>query len=213
MPLPDLPRVEMNSRASWRAWLEAHHATSGSIWLVTYKRGRGPTVPYGEIVDEALCFGWIDSRPARLDEDRTMLLLSPRRAGSRWSAVNKAKVAQLTAAGLMAPAGLAAVARAQADGTWTALDAVDALEEPGDLTAALDDQPQARANWDRFARSARRGILEWIMSARTDVTRARRVTQTAEMAAVGLKANFPADMASWRALQAQPDDEAASGEA
>lgn len=199
MPLPDLPRVEIDSRASWRAWLTAHHAVSGSIWLVTFKRGRGPSVPYGEIVDEALCFGWIDSRPARLDENRSMLLLSPRRAGSRWSAINKAKVARLMAAGLMAPAGLAAVARAQADGTWSALDQVDALEEPADLTAALDAVPQARANWDRFARSARRGILEWITAARTEATRTRRVTQTAAMAAVNLKANFPADMATWRA--------------
>ncbi len=208
MSLLDLPRIEIDSRASWRAWLEAHHSRSGSIWLVTFKRGRGPHVPYGEVVDEALCFGWIDSRPARLDENRSMLLLSPRRAGSRWSAVNKAKVAALTEAGLMAPAGLAAVARAQADGTWSALDGVDALEEPADLIAALDAMPNARGTWDRFARSARRGILEWIASARTDATRGRRITQTAAMAAIGLKANFPADMARWRALDPSSDSPA-----
>ena len=208
MSLSDLPRIEIDSRAGWRAWLEAHHRSSGSIWLVTFKRGRGPHVPYGEVVDEALCFGWIDSRPARLDEDRSMVLLSPRRAGSRWSAVNKAKVAALTEAGLMAPAGLAAVARAQADGTWSALDGVDALEEPADLTAALDAIPHARGKWDRFARSARRGILEWISSARTDATRARRIAQTAAMASIGLKANFPADTARWRALNPSTDSHA-----
>jgi uncharacterized protein YdeI (YjbR/CyaY-like superfamily) len=191
-PLPDLPRIAVASRAEWRGWLSDHHATSGSIWLVLWKKGRGPWVTYGEVVEEALCFGWVDSRPAKLDEDRSMLLLSPRRAGSRWSALNKARVADLEARGLMAPAGLAAVSRARSDGTWEALDAVEALIEPDDLAAALDAQPAARAKWDGFARSARRGILEWIAGAKTPPTRQRRIADTVAKAAEGRKANFPA---------------------
>lgn len=188
---PTLPEVQIESRAAWRAWLCAHHESHGSIWLVTFKKGRGPYVSYDEIVEEALCFGWIDSRPAKVDDDRTALLLSPRRRGSRWSGVNKARVAAMTARSLMAPAGLAAVDRARADGTWDALEGVDALREPEELTIALDADPAARAAWTRFPPSSRRGILEWIAAARTAQTRARRISETASKAALGIKANFP----------------------
>jgi uncharacterized protein YdeI (YjbR/CyaY-like superfamily) len=148
--LPGLPRVDTDSRAAWRAWLERHNAPSGSIWPVTFKTGRGPHVPYDAIVEEALCFGRIDSRPARLDTDRRMLLLGPRRTGSNWSAANKARVERLLAAGLMRPAGLALVGQARADGSLTALDTVEALCEPTGLAAALDADPPARRGWNAF---------------------------------------------------------------
>jgi uncharacterized protein YdeI (YjbR/CyaY-like superfamily) len=191
MALPDLPRVAIDSRAAWRAWLVANHAQTGAVWLVTWRKGRGPYLAYGDVVDEALCFGWIDSRPAKLDENRTMLLLAPRRPKSAWSAVNKARIEKLAAANLIAPAGLAAIERAKADGSWTALDGVETLVEPDDLALALATTPGAAAMWARIVPSSRRGILEWITAAKQPQTRAKRIEQTATLAAEGRKANHP----------------------
>lgn len=186
-----LERVEVASLAEWRAWLAAHHGQRESIWLVRWKKGRGPHLAYGDVVDEALCWGWIDSLPRKLDDDRSMLLLSPRKKGSAWSAVNKAKVARLMAAGRMQVAGLAKIAAAKADGSWDRLNAVDALKIPDDLAQVLAGAGSAADNFAAFSPSSRRGILEWIQQARRPETRARRVAETARLAALGLRANFP----------------------
>jgi uncharacterized protein YdeI (YjbR/CyaY-like superfamily) len=192
--LDDLERVPVESLVQWREWLSRHHGQSDSVWVITWKkRSGGRHVPSSDIVDEALCFGWIDSLPRKLDERRTMLLLSPRRDGSNWSGVNRKKVERLTAEGRMAPAGLARVEAAKADGTWTALDAVEATEIPDDLAAALAAVPEAAGSFSGFARSARRGILEWLATSRTQGTRARRIAEIVAYAAVGLRANFPVD--------------------
>jgi uncharacterized protein YdeI (YjbR/CyaY-like superfamily) len=183
------PQVEVKSRAAWRSWLLAHHGREGGVWLVTYKKGRGPHLPYGEAVEEALCFGWVDSLPRKLDEDRTMLLMTPRKAGSAWSAANKARVATLLAAGLIAPAGLAKVEEAKASGAWDKLDAVEALTIPDDLAAALAAASGAAAAFADFPRSARRGILEWIVQAKRPDTRAKRIAETARLAGQGKRAN------------------------
>lgn len=182
-------RVQVDSRQQWRAWLVEHATTSPGIWLTTWKKGFGPYLPYDHVVEEALCFGWVDSQPRALDDARSSRLLTPRRPGSSWSRVNKDRVQRLTEAGLMAPEGLTAVRQAQADGSWTALDEVEQLTEPTDLRAALDSRPEARSHWDGFPRSARRAILEWIDAAKTDTTRARRIEQTADEAAAGRRAN------------------------
>jgi len=186
----DLPRVEVTGRAQWRAWLAAHHATSDSIWLVTWKN-QSPErhLPYADIVEEALCFGWVDSLPRRLDDQRTMLLLSPRKPGSAWSAANKARVERLAAAGAMAPAGLAAVDIARADGSWNFLDEVERLEIPSDLDQALSRHPGAADHFAAFPRSVRRGILEWIKQAKRPDTRTRRLAETAALAAQNKRAN------------------------
>jgi uncharacterized protein YdeI (YjbR/CyaY-like superfamily) len=189
-PRADLPLVEAPTRAAWRAWLAAHHAQPGSVWLVLNRKGSGlPHLPVAEAVEEALCFGWVDSRPAKLDARRSLLLFSPRRPGSAWSGVNKAKVARLTAAGLMAPPGLAAVARARADGSWTRLDGATALRDPLDLVAALDAHPGAAEAWAGFPPSHRRANLEWIAQAKRPATRAARIGQIAACAARGERAN------------------------
>jgi len=102
---PDLPRVAVGSRAELRCWLEANHAQDSAIWLVTWKKHVADRhVPWDDVVEEALCFGWVDSLPRKLDADRTMLRLSPRRPGSGWSAINKSRIEGLIARGLMAPA-------------------------------------------------------------------------------------------------------------
>ncbi len=182
--------VLIEDHAQWRAWLDANHGTSRGIWLVTWKKASGrPSLPYNVIVDDALAYGWVDSRPRSIDEHRSARLLTPRRPASNWSTRNKARVGQLTAAGRMHPAGLAAVVAAKANGAWTALDETETLTEPADLTAALDATPEARAHWDAFPRSARRAILEWITNAKASTTRQARVQRTAADAARNIRAN------------------------
>jgi uncharacterized protein YdeI (YjbR/CyaY-like superfamily) len=183
-------QVEIRSRAEWRAWLAEHHADTPGVWVVTHKKAPGaPHVPYDDVAEEALAFGWVDSLPRKLDAARSQLLVTPRKPASAWSKVNKERIERLTAAGLMAPAGLAVVDAAKASGTWAALDAVEALTEPDDLCAALDADPDARRHWDAFPRSARRGILEWIGTAKPAPTREKRVAETARLAAQDVRAN------------------------
>ena len=186
----DREQVHVESRAEWRAWLEEHHGSAPGAWVVTWKkRSGGPHVPYAELVEEALCFGWIDSKGRTLDDERSQLLMAPRRAGSGWSRPNKERVARLVAEGRMAPAGLAAVERAKADGSWAALDAVEDLIVPPDLAASFESHPPAADEWEAFPRSVRRGILEWIVAAKRPDTRARRIEETARLAARGERAN------------------------
>jgi uncharacterized protein YdeI (YjbR/CyaY-like superfamily) len=198
-----LPDVVCETRADWRGWLAANHSSSTGIWLVLNKKGSGRQVlAYGDLVEEALCFGWVDSVPNKLDETRFRLMVTPRKAGSVWSAANKVRIARLLDAGLMAPAGLAALAAAQADGSWDALAASDSLEAPEDLMQAFAAAPDARARFEAFSASSRKNILQYILSAKRPETRARRVAETVALAAGGLRANYPADLAK-RAAQAE----------
>ena len=135
--------VAADDRATWRSWLEVNHATARGAWLVTWRRGHGPVLAYEEAVEEALCFGWVDSTAGRVDDRRSKLYFAPRKPGSGWAATNKARVERLLAAGLMAPAGIAAVERAKADGSWTSLDAIELGIIPDDLVAALAAHPPA----------------------------------------------------------------------
>lgn len=183
-------QVEVTSRGQWRDWLATHHRQTDSIWLVTYKKHTGDRyLPYDAIVEEALCFGWIDSLPRRLDDNRTMLLLSPRRPKSAWSKLNKTRVAHLIDQGLMTPAGLEKIEQAKVDGSWTFLDDVEALIMPADLAAALAQNPTAAGYFEAFSPSAKKGILQWIKSAKQATTRQKRIAKTVEFAAQNLKAN------------------------
>jgi uncharacterized protein YdeI (YjbR/CyaY-like superfamily) len=181
--IDDAPLVQADERAAWRAWLEANHATETGAWLVTWRRGHGPVLDYGEAVEEALCFGWVDSRGGKLDERRTKLYFSPRKPKSPWSASNKERVQRLIASGLMRPAGLAAIARAKENGSWSILDEVEQGIVPPDLAAAFDANPPAAERFGAFPWSARREILVWIASAKRAETRAARITETAVRAA------------------------------
>jgi uncharacterized protein YdeI (YjbR/CyaY-like superfamily) len=187
--LQDAPLVHAESRATWRAWLEANHATSSGAWLVGWRRGHGPVLDYEAAVEEALCFGWIDSTGGRLDERRSKLYFSPRKPRSVWSASNKQRVERLIAAGLMRRAGLEAIERAKANGSWTALDEVEQGIVPPDLAAALEAHPPAAERFGAFPWSARRAILVWIATAKKHETRAARVLETAIRAARGERAN------------------------
>jgi len=182
--------VHPKSIAAWRAWLAQHYTRESGVWLVTYKKAAGiADISYEEGVCEALCFGWVDSKGRALDERRTMLWYAPRKRGSLWSRPNKERVARLIADGRMEEPGLTKVNAAKADGTWTTLDSVEALESPKDLLAAFQRYDGAKANFDAFPRSAKRGILEWIVQAKTEVTRAKRIDETARMAAQNERAN------------------------
>jgi uncharacterized protein YdeI (YjbR/CyaY-like superfamily) len=186
----DYERIHPLSRAEWRRWLEANHASARGVWLVSYKARAGkPRLPYEDIVEEALCFGWIDSREKSLDADRLLLAMTPRKKGSAWARSNKERVERLIAQGRMTPAGMATIEAAKADGSWTALDAVEALEVPTDLAEALAASPVASANFDAFPASARRMILWWIVSAKRPETRARRIEDTVREAAQNRRAN------------------------
>jgi uncharacterized protein YdeI (YjbR/CyaY-like superfamily) len=184
---PDLPRVDVFSRGQWREWLAEHHATSTGVWVVTTKKAfvteAQEYVSAQDLNEECLCFGWIDSKPARIDERRSALLCTPRKAGSSWSRVNKERYARLAAEGQLAEAGRAAAEASKADGGWDRLNEVDALVEPADLVAALDADPSARTYWSAFPASARRGILEWIGNAKRESTRAQRIATTVDLAA------------------------------
>ena len=183
-------RVQIEKRDEWRAWLQDNHERGYGVWVVTFKKHCGARhVPYEIIIEEALCFGWIDSLPRALDDERTMRWFAPRKPGSGWSALNKARVEKMIAEGRMAAPGLEKVRAAERDGSWNALDAVDALAMPGDLQKALAGHDPARRNFDGFPRSVRRGILEWIASAKTPETRARRVRETARSAKNNVRAN------------------------
>ena len=182
--------VHPMTRAEWRAWLEQHHGRPEGVWLISYKAPTGkPRVAYDEAVEEALCFGWIDSKGGKLDDERTMLWFAPRKPRSGWSRPNKERVERLMAAGLIAPPGLAKIEAAKQNGSWSALDAVEELEVPPDLAAALAANPAAQQHWDAFPRSAKRGILEWIGNAKRPETRAKRVEETARLAADNIRAN------------------------
>jgi uncharacterized protein YdeI (YjbR/CyaY-like superfamily) len=185
----DRARVEIDSRPAWRRWLKKHHTQGESLWLVFWKKGDPLHVPNGDIVEEALCFGWVDSLPRKLDGERSMLLLSPRRAGSAWSRLNKQRAERMIAEGLMTRAGLARIEEAKKNGLWSKLDSVDALEVPADLVAAFKAHKPAAAYWEAFPRSVKRGILEWIMQAKRPETRARRIVETAVRASRNERAN------------------------
>jgi uncharacterized protein YdeI (YjbR/CyaY-like superfamily) len=189
IPHDEREQVHVESVPDWRRWLAANHAREDGVWLVSWKPATGrPRVAYEEAVEEALAFGWIDSKGRSLDDERSMQWFSPRKPGSGWARTNKERIIRLEHEGRMTAAGRAVIERAKADGSWTLLDAVEALIVPADLGAAFDASPGAAAHWDAFPRSARRLMLEWVAQAKRPETRARRVAEIAEAAARGERA-------------------------
>ena len=183
------PIYHAESRAQWRAWLAAHHDATPGVWLCSWRAATGRSAcPYPEAVEEAICFGWIDSTVNVLDDGRALQLMTPRQPKSSWTRVNRQRVADMEAAGLMTDAGRRAVEVAQGNGWWTIYDAVEDLVEPSDLASALDRVPPARAQWDRFPPSARKAMLWWIIGAAKDDTRRRRIATVVDKAERGERA-------------------------
>jgi uncharacterized protein YdeI (YjbR/CyaY-like superfamily) len=185
------PLIHPESIAAWRQWLAQHHADTDGVWLATWKRASGKTpLDYGAIVEEALCFGWIDGLVNTLEDGRQAQLLTPRRRGSGWSGSNKERVKRLVADGRMTEAGMRVIDAAKADGSWSMQDAAEALIEPAELKAALDANAEARRQWDAFPKSPRRALIWWVMSAKRPETRERRVASIVTEAAEGRRANY-----------------------
>ena len=176
------------SRADWRQWLEKNHKSKQSIWLVIYKASTNiPSVLWGEAVEEALCFGWIDSTKKTIDEERYMQYYTRRKPNSTWSRVNKEKVTKLIEEGQMRQAGLDSIEIAKRNGSWTILDDVEALVVPADLKEELAKHKDARAYFDSLSNSAKKILLYWVISAKRPATRQKRIQEIAENAGKQMK--------------------------
>lgn len=180
----DRPMFYPRDRQEWRAWLAENHATSKAVWLVYYKKDSGqPFVAYGEAVEEALCFGWIDSTVNKLDDGRFLQFYTPRKPKSGWSGLNKRRIESLMQQGLMMPPGLAKIEIAKKDGSWSVFDDIETLTIPADLQQALAANEAANVYFEAFSASAKKGILWWIKSAKRPDTRAKRIEETVHLAA------------------------------
>lgn len=185
-----VPEFYAQDRQEWRKWLEQNHAAYSGVWLVYYRKGTGkPYVKYEDAVEEALCFGWIDSKLNKLDEERYIQLYSPRKARSQWSKPNKERVEKLIAEGLMTSAGLEKIEEAKKNGMWLQSDAVENLEIPQDLAEALKANQAAHDNFMAFSNSSKKNILWWVSRAKRPETRQKRVEETVRLAAENIRAN------------------------
>jgi uncharacterized protein YdeI (YjbR/CyaY-like superfamily) len=173
--------------AEWREWLASNGHSAQEVWLVIYnKNSDTPSIRYHESIEHALCYGWIDSHTRKHSADSIRLRFTPRRPQSSWSEVNRERAGKMASLGLMTPAGQAMIDLAKARGRWHAADTI-----PAELSALLEQNPVARANFDRFPASSRRLILEWIGGAKKAETRRRRVERTVALAAENRRANHP----------------------
>jgi uncharacterized protein YdeI (YjbR/CyaY-like superfamily) len=175
-PLKDkYERVYLKDRKAWRKWLEKHHASAPGIWLISPKKATGkPRIEYNDAVEEALCYGWIDSTMLPIDAEFAMQLFTPRKPKSNWAKSNKERVARLIAQQRMTPAGLAKIEEAKRNGSWTALDAVEKLIIPPELKKALSGA-EALRNFKAFAPSVQKQMLYFLNSAKREETRAARI--------------------------------------
>ena len=184
-----MEKRSFKDRDEWRAWLAENHQSADEIWLVYYKvHTKTPSVRYAEAVEEALCFGWIDSLVRRIDDETYMQRYTPRKKGSTWSAVNKRRVDRLIEAGKMTPAGLEKIKRAQHDGSWEILDDIDLeIVIPDDLKDALLTNLKAKKNFDNLAPSNKKRYLYWLKSAKRQTTREKRLREIVRRAEENVK--------------------------
>ena len=181
------PSVAFGSAAEWEQWLEEHHAEPEGVWIQIAKKDTGiESVRYPEVLESALCFGWIDARREALDERRFLQRFTPRRTASRWSKINCQTAERLIAEGRMRPAGLAEVERAKADGRWErAYESQRTMAVPEDLQRELDARPEAKALFETLSSQNRYSILYRLHDAKRPETRARRLAQFVEMLEAG----------------------------
>jgi uncharacterized protein YdeI (YjbR/CyaY-like superfamily) len=177
-------------KATWRKWLEKNSKKTKAVWLVYYKKGSGKTrVSYSDAVDEALCFGWIDSKPNKIDEDKYIQFFTARNPKSKWSKVNKAKVDRLIKEGKMMPEGLAVIDGAKQNGAWDALNEVEELTIPEDLLIGFKKEKKAYDHFLAFPKSSKKIILQWISEAKQPETRSKRIAESIRLAKENIRAN------------------------
>jgi uncharacterized protein YdeI (YjbR/CyaY-like superfamily) len=181
--------IYAKNRQEFRDWLAQNFEQKESIWLVYYKVKSGkPSITYNEAVEEALCYGWIDSKVNSVDEERYKQIFSPRKPKSPWSRSNKNRLKRLFTENKMMPSGIAIIEKAKENGYWEILDDIEDLITPDDLQAALDENVIAKDYYEAFNDSSKKAILWWIKSAKRPETRIKRISQTVELAAKNIKA-------------------------
>lgn len=176
------------SRHEWRLWLKENHSSKQAVWLIYYKKETGrPTITWSEAVDEALCFGWIDSTKKTLDTEMFMQFFCKRKPKSGWSKINKGKILQLVEEGLMMPAGYKCIETAKQNGSWAILDEIEELKMPIDLERELATKAGAMDFFLSLSKSVKKSILHWIVTAKKEETRQKRINEVVELAAQQLK--------------------------
>ena len=171
------------NKQEWRVWLENNHARLENVWVVFYKKASGiSTISWSDSVDEALCFGWIDSKKIAIDAEKSHQFFSKRKPKSTWSKINKIKIERLIAEGLMTKAGYESIEIAKQNGSWNILDNVDALVIPPDLEAAFEEYPNSKAFFVSLSNSIKKMMLYWLISAKQAETRQKRISEIAELA-------------------------------
>ncbi len=176
------------NKKHWRKWLELNHNNTAGVWVVFYKK-KSPNynLSWSESVDEALCFGWIDSTKRTIDSEKYKQYFSKRKVKSNWSKINKDKVKSLIDQGLMEQAGYKSIEAAKENGSWTILDEVEALLIPPDLTEALQNHKGAKAFFDGLSKSVKKILLHWVVFAKRAETREKRILEIAASASKNLK--------------------------
>ncbi len=177
-----------STQTEWREWLQENHLSKQSVWLIYYKKkSKIPSLSWSEAVDEALCFGWIDSTARPIDDEKYMQFFTKRKPNSVWSKINKDKVEKLIAAGKMNQAGFESIEKAKQNGSWTILDSVEELTVPKDLEAAFQANEGSKDFFMSLSKSVRKAILQWLVIAKQQTTRQKRINEIAELATQKLK--------------------------
>ena len=178
------------TRKQWRSWLERNHEKEKCVYLIFYVReSKSQGIPYADAVEEALCFGWIDSTVYKRDKDSRYQFFAKRNPRGNWSSSNKERVARLLKQGLMTPAGQALIDAAKKNGSWNVLAKAELMVVPDDLQRLLSKNKKALNNFNAFSPSSRKIILSWIYTAKRPETRLNRIKKTVELASRNIKAN------------------------
>lgn len=186
--MKDVEKYCPTNKQDWRKWLELNHKKKDAIWLIFYKK-KSPNynLSWSESVDEALCFGWIDSTKKSIDNEKYIQYFCKRKPKSNWSKVNKDKVKILAEEGLMKEAGRKSIEIAKENGSWTFLDAVEALVIPEDLKEEFANHEGSMEYFDSLSKSAKKILLYWVVSGKRKETRQKRILEIAENASQKLK--------------------------
>lgn len=183
MTKKEIKSITPLNQQEWREWLEQNHLIEDSIWLIVFKKSsKTPTITWSDAVDEALCFGWIDSVKKSIDSERYMQHYGKRKGNSIWSKINKDKVAHLSEQDLIFPAGIEIIEKAKQNGNWSLLNDVEKLIIPNDLEEVFKIYPSSKAFFLSLSKSVRKGLLTWIIMAKRAETREKRVKEVAEKA-------------------------------
>lgn len=180
----EIEKYYPETKQQWREWLAQNHIQKDSVWLILYKQhANKPTITWSDAVDEALCFGWIDSIKKKLDDERSIQFFSKRKPKSTWSKINKEKIQKLINTGQMTKAGLDCIDIAKQNGSWEVLDSVEVLTLPKDLETELKSCPNAMDFFLSLSKSVKKAMLQWLVLAKRPETRNKRIAEIVELAA------------------------------